>query len=181
MDDQAGVLQQRIEIAPIRRGGQQALERIGREQHEHQETDGDEPHHAEHARHHVLRQIAAEHGDRDHPQRQEQHPQQQRTLVAAPDARELVDIRQRRVRIGGDVLHRKVVVQKRPRQAGERERDKNELALRGRARDGNPAGIVLPHADQRQSRQHDRDAQRHDEREMADLRNHGEILLRLTA
>ena len=47
-----GILQQRIQVAALGRGGQQALERVGGEQHEQQEADADQAHHAQHARHH---------------------------------------------------------------------------------------------------------------------------------
>ncbi len=54
VDHHARVLQQRIQIAPVGRRREQALERIRRRQHEEQEPDADQPHHAEHARHHLL-------------------------------------------------------------------------------------------------------------------------------
>ena len=50
VDHHARVLQQRIQVAAVGGGGQQALERVRGEQHEEQEPDAHQAHHAEHAR-----------------------------------------------------------------------------------------------------------------------------------
>ena len=64
VEDQARVLQQRVQVAAVLGGGQQALERVGGEQHEQQQADGDQAQHAEHARHHGLVQRARQLRDR---------------------------------------------------------------------------------------------------------------------
>src|SRR5688572_13500770 len=60
MRDHRGVLEQGIEIAPVRRHWEQTCERIRRQQHEQQESYADDSHHAQHARSHFLRQMTAE-------------------------------------------------------------------------------------------------------------------------
>ena len=54
MDDHARVLQQRVQVAAVGRRREQALERVGGEQHEQQEAAADQAHDAEHARHHAI-------------------------------------------------------------------------------------------------------------------------------
>ena len=98
---------------PSGAAGQQAVERVGREQHEQQEADADQPHHREHARDHGLRQVRAEQRHRQRPQGEHQQPQQQRAFVAAPRGGEPVVQRQRRVGVLRDVQHREVVVRER--------------------------------------------------------------------
>ena len=100
--------------------------------------DAHEAHHAEHARHHVIRQAAAEYRHRQHPDREHQHPQQQRAFVAAPHAGDAVLQRQRRVRIRRDVQHREIVGDESVGEAAEGDRDEHELALRRRTRQRHP-------------------------------------------
>ncbi len=110
MEHHAGVLQQRIEVAPLHRAGQQTQERIRCEQHEQQQSGADGPHHAEHARDERQWQAAAEASHGHCPQRQHQRPQQHRSLMAAPYRRHAVDQRQRAVRVRRHVKHAEVVV-----------------------------------------------------------------------
>ena len=142
-----GILQQRIQVAAVGGGGEQALERIRREQQEEQEADADEPHHAEHARDHLVGQVPAaqRHGDR--PDRQHQHPQQHRALVRAPRRGDAVVQRQLRVRVGRDVEHREVVGDERLREAAEGDRDEQELPLRDRPRERHPGADAALRAD----------------------------------
>ncbi len=60
MNDQARILQQRVQVATFRRAGQQALEGIGGEQDEEQETGGHQPQRSQHTCHHGFRQLARE-------------------------------------------------------------------------------------------------------------------------
>ena len=57
MNRERRILQQRIQITPVRRRGNQALERIGGGQHEQQEAEADDAQHAEHARREARRQA----------------------------------------------------------------------------------------------------------------------------
>ncbi len=103
VNDHSGILQQRIQVTPVGRGRQQALERVRREQHEQQEADRNQRHHAENARHHFEGQMAAEQRHRQHPPREHQHPQQQRAFVTTPGRGETVKPRQAGIGIIDDV------------------------------------------------------------------------------
>jgi hypothetical protein len=83
--DQAGVLQQRVEVAAFAGGGQQARKRVAGENQERQKACSHNPHHAQHTRHHGLRQCAGKARHGGGPQRQNQGPQQQRAFMRAPD------------------------------------------------------------------------------------------------
>ena len=100
--------------------------------------NADEPHHAEHARDHLVGQVAALQRDRDRPRAEHEHPQQHRALVRAPGGRDPVLERQLRIGIGRDVDHREVVGDERVREAAERDRDEQELPRGERARERHP-------------------------------------------
>ena len=172
MEHHARVLQQRIEVAALGDRGQQALEGVRGEQHEGVEADADQAHHAENARHHGLRQGAREHAHRQHPDGHHQHPQQERTFVTAPHPRQSVGERQLGVRMTGDVFDREIVLRKRPGKRGEGDRNEDELALRGGPRQRHQRFIAARRADQRQRALHQRDAQREDQREVAEFGDH---------
>ncbi len=86
VEDQADILQQRVEVAAVDRElRQRAGERVGGDDHEQQEAGADHAHHRQHARQRILRQFAAaEHRHRQGPAAEQQRPQQQRTFVRAP-------------------------------------------------------------------------------------------------
>ena len=84
MINHAWILQERIQVAPFNGCRQQAIERVGGQQHEEQKADHDQAHDSEHAGDHFLREIAAENRHRERPARQHQHPEQQRAFMRAP-------------------------------------------------------------------------------------------------
>jgi hypothetical protein len=168
------ILQQRIQVAAFRRARQQALEGAGGEQDEEQEAEGDQPERAEHAGDHDFRQLARQHGDGEGPPGQHQHPQQQRALVAAPDAGDAVLDGQQRIGVLGDVDHREIVGDEGLGQAGEGEGDEQRQRRSGRAGDGDPGQTVVVGADQRQGAEHQRDQRGEDEGEMAEFGNHAQ-------
>ncbi len=69
MEHHAGILQQRIQVAAVRRRREQPVEWIGGEQKEQQKTERDQPHYAQHARDHLIGQMAALQRDRHGPAR----------------------------------------------------------------------------------------------------------------
>ena len=97
--------------------GKHALERVRRRQHEQQEAGADEPHHADHARDHLVGQVPASSDTASVQQDEHEHPQHHRAFVRAPRGGELVLDRQLRVRIGGDVQHREIAGDERVREA----------------------------------------------------------------
>jgi hypothetical protein len=72
---QSEVLQQRVQVTAFQRYWKDALERIGCEQQERQETDADHAHHRQYPRHNFRRQGAAEQGNGYRPATQDQRPQ----------------------------------------------------------------------------------------------------------
>ena len=103
MEGEAGILQQRIEAVAVERRGRDALEGIRGEQQEGEEADADQRLDREHAAAQGVGQVGAEDRDRGAEQRQDQRPQQHRALVVAPHARDFVDQRLGRMRVGDDV------------------------------------------------------------------------------
>ena len=131
MEHHPRILQEGIQVAAFGRRRHQPIEGVRRQQQEEQEADADQTHDREHARHHLLRQVAREQCHREAPAAQHQRPQEQRSLVRAPRRRDAILQRQFRIRICGDVLHREVVADERPREAAEGECDQQCLRARG--------------------------------------------------
>ena len=173
VEHHARVLQQRVEVAALGGHREQPVERVGGDQHEQQEADGDEAHHAEHARHHLVGQVLARQRHGDRPPGEHEHPQQHRALVRAPGGRDPVGSRQLRVRVRRDVDDREVVDVERPREAAPREGDEQELALRDGTSQRHPGGDALVRAHERQRGEHHRQQQREDEGEVAEFGDHG--------
>ena len=67
MDGQSRILQQGIQLAAFQRRWKHAVEGVGGEQHERQESDADHAHHRQYACHHLAGQVAAEGRNGDHP------------------------------------------------------------------------------------------------------------------
>ncbi len=85
MENHADILQQRIEVAAINGVLRQAAaERVGGKEDKQQEPKGDHPHHRQHPGDGVERHPAAEDGDGEGPDAEQQNPQQQRALVRPP-------------------------------------------------------------------------------------------------
>jgi hypothetical protein len=172
MDHHARVLQQRIEVAPVGRRREQAVERVRGEQHEGEEPGADETHDAEHARRHLLGEVGAEEAHRGHPDAEHQAPEEQRSFMAAPCAGDAVVQRQSAVRIQRHVLHGEVVGREGVDEAAEGECDEQRLPLRRRPSERHPCKVSAsrPHKRERSLEQGDREGQR--ERELSELGNH---------
>ena len=173
MEDQAGILQQRVEIAPFCSGRQQAVEGVGGNQNEGQQADADQSQHRQHPRHHDFGQLARSQRYGGGPTGQHQHPQQQGTLVAAPYGGEAIEGRQLRVGMLGDIVHRKIVDEKALRQADEGDGDQQELRLRRRPRQGDPLRLSALGADQRQHALDDGNDKGEDEGKVSEFWGHG--------
>ncbi|MPN04570.1 hypothetical protein SDC9_151811 [bioreactor metagenome] len=174
VDDQAGVLQQRIKVAAFGGCGQQAFEGVGGEQDEEQEAETDQAERAEDAGDHGFRQLARQHGDQEGPPGEHQDPQQQRAFVSAPDAGDAVLDGQQRVGVLGDVDHREIVGDEGLGQAGEGEGDQQRHGRGGRAGEGDPGQAVGVGADQRQRAEEQCDQRGKDEGEMAEFGDHAQ-------
>jgi hypothetical protein len=133
-----GILQQRVEVAPLFGARQQSLEGVRGQQDEQQEAGADQTENAEHARDHVIGQLLRAQRNRQRPQHQHQHPQQQRAFVSAPDGSDAVLQRQQRVRMLRDIDHREIVLDEGGGQAAEGDRQQQRL------RDGRRTGQRHP-------------------------------------
>src|SRR5690606_30804421 len=118
-----------------------------------------------------IRQFLAKASDSHRPHRQDQDPEEKRSFMRAPDRRELVDGRQGKLRVVGNVENRKVAGEKRIGEAHERDNDKHELPERGRPCHRHHRRIAAVRAEQGHRSLAKCERQREDQREMSDLRN----------
>ena len=172
MQDHAGILQQRIEIAAVGGNREKALERIRGKEREGEETDAHEPHHAQHPRDHLVGQMAAEHRDRRHPEPEHEHPEQERALVAAPHAGNAVMQRQRGIGMVRHVRDREVIDDERVGKAAERDRNEHEQSLRNRPRRRHPYRVAASGADNPDRGLRKRKAEGERKRKLAELGDH---------
>ena len=172
MPRHAGVLQERIEIAPLERRGKQALERIRGEQEEEMKSDADERHHRQHARPKDMWKRGAERRYRESPAREHRRPQQHRALVGAPDRGDLVDERQRGVGVLCDVGEAEVGGDEHLRQAEIGDAEQQELRARGGHRDRHPRRDSAPGPEHRHHGLDRCDQEAEDQRQMTELANH---------
>jgi hypothetical protein len=77
---------------------------------------------------------------------EDENPKEHRALVVPPNAGDLIDRRHRRVRILGDIQHRKIGDEMRLDQRAERQSDRDELADRRRLRDPDQALVATRRA-----------------------------------
>ena len=113
MHHQGRVLEEGVQVVAVQRRWKQPLERIRREQRKEQHPDAHDSQDAEHAGSERFGKAAAADRDGQRPDGQDEDPQQQRSFMSTPDCGDLVRIRQRRVRVGGDVEDSEIVVEKR--------------------------------------------------------------------
>ena len=153
VDDHARVLQQRVQVAAVGGGRDQAVEGVGGEQHEQQEAHRHQPHHRQDARQHRQRQAAAE----------QRHRRRSSRTASAPTAAASPRGRPRPRRCG--MQRQRAVGVARPRRAP-RSRCCTKAAVRqakdsatsseqhagGRPRQRHPVGAAALRAGQRQRR-----------------------------
>ena len=172
MEGEAGVLQQRVEVAPVERSRIQPEERVGGGKHEDQEAEPDQRLHGQHPGPKRRRQVAPEDRHGGTIDCEDPDPEQHGALVIAPGAGELVEQRLGRVGIVGNRHHREVGDDEGLHQAGERRRDEDELRHRRRPRQRHQAAVPQPCAERCGGGLDQRHRQREDQGVMADLRNH---------
>ena len=130
MRDEAGILQQRVEAHAFERGGQQARERVRREDDEGEEGCADQALHGERAGLQRGGEVVPEQRDGCSICGQYERPEQHGTFMLPPRGGDLVEHRLGCVGVAGDDAQRKVRLGKGPDQAGKRERDQRELHIR---------------------------------------------------
>src|SRR5690606_19804187 len=99
-------------------------------------------------------------------------PEQERPLVPAPNRGELVERRELRVRMQRDETDAEVVREERVRQRRVRDGAEHELSGSGRPRKGHELAVARRCADERKHRLSEAQAEREDQREVTELRNH---------
>jgi hypothetical protein len=172
MDGHAGILQQGIQVAAVRRRRQQALEGVRGQQQEQDEADGDQAHHAECIGHGRQGQALAEGGHGNGPQRQDENPEQHRALVPAPDRRHLVEGRQQGVRVLRHIEHGEIVADEGGDQAAEGRAHRQKLRRRRRTGDAHQPRIATHGADNGDDALHQRHAERQDQGKLSEFRKH---------
>ncbi len=173
MEGEAGVLQHRVEALPVRRRRNLAQERVRGEQDEEQEAAADHALDGQHARAQLGRQIVAEPRHRRAEQRQDEDPEDHRALVVAPHAGDLVEQRLVGVAVLDDVDDREVGRDIGVDERGKRQRHEDEARERGAAPQLHQPEMAPCRAPERQARLRQLDDEREDEREMAELDDHG--------
>ena len=131
MHRETEILQDRIEVAAFQRSLGEPPKRGGGKEDEKIKRGCDPGLHRQHVGLERSRQIDAERCDQGAEQRQDQHPQQHRAFVIAPNAGELIDQRHLRMRILVNIDHREIRRHITKRQRGERQHHKGKLRQRG--------------------------------------------------
>ena len=174
MDREPGVLQNRIEVAPLEGRGRESLERVRGQENEGEEGHADQALNGERVGAQGAWQSAAKQGDERAEDRQNEDPQQHRAFVVPPHARDFVDRGHRHVRVLGDVENGKIRGQVRIDEGCESERDQRELDQRRVAPDRHESNVANASAPERDDRLGERGGERQHKGEMADFNNHCE-------
>ena len=142
MEGEARVLQQRVEVLPVRRRGREACERVGGEEGE---ADEGADHHGldpQHARAERRRQVPVQHRHQTAEDRQGDDPEQHGALMVPPHAGDPIDQRQGGVAVLEHVLDAEVRGDVRPGQRAEGERGQGGQGHRRRPGDRYGVGVA---------------------------------------
>ena len=172
MDGEPDVLQDGIEVAALDRRRRQAQERIGRGEDEENEGKRDPALNGEDQCLQPVGQVGAEGRDKRAEQRQDQNPEEHGALVVPPHAGDLVEQRQLRVRVLGDVEDREVRNDMGLHQRGEGNADEQEQGQRGRCGHRGQVPVALERAVEGDGRLDQRQKQRQHQREVAEFGDH---------
>ena len=172
MEDEAGILQQRVQFRAVERHREQALKRVGREQREGKEGDTDHRLHRKNARLQRDAQIVAELRNASAIDRQHQHPQQHGAFVIAPRRRQPIGQRLRKGAVIGDQLDREIGLAEQRHQAAKADGDQQRLQGRRAAPERHQRRIPADRAQHRQRSLRNRHQQGEDQGEMADFGKH---------
>ncbi|MCY1246804.1 hypothetical protein D9M72_600760 [compost metagenome] len=108
MNGEADILEDRVQVLAFTRRRDQPRKRIGRQQNEERKGHRDPGLDRKHIRLQRFRQVAPEGCDQCREERQDQQPQQHRSLVVPPHTRDLVDQRLQGMGVFPDVANREV-------------------------------------------------------------------------
>ena len=172
MEGEAGVLQQRVQARAVERRRPDARKRVGGEQREGEEARAEHRLDGKHARLERLAQAAAEHRNHRAEQRQDQHPEQQRSFVVSPHPGKAVEQRLERMGVLRHRRDRKVGRDIGPGERAERDCGEEELAERRVAGEFHQRRLAPGGSVERQCRLQQGEAQCQREREMSEFRRH---------
>ena len=172
MDHHARVLEQRVQVAPVGRRGEDPQKRVGGKQCEEEKPGAHDSHYAEHPRHHIVGEVAAEERHADRPYAEYQRPQQYRAFVPAPYASDAVGDRERGIGVGSDIGDGEVIRDETVGEAAKGDGHEDELPLRGGSHRDHPRPIAAGRPCEPERRLGERKAQREGESELTDFRDH---------
>ena len=175
MDREAGVLQDRIEVAALPRRRRDARERIGGEQNEKKKGRAEQPLHGERVGAQPVGHCVGENRDQRAAKRENEHPQKHRAFVVSPHAGDFIDERLQRMGILDHVDEREVGNDMRIGQRAIGERDEQELRDRRGARDAHQRGVVQASADEGNGELRQRQGERQNERVMSGFNDHADL------
>ena len=175
MDREAGVLQNRIEIAAFPRRRRDARERIRGLQNKEQKRRAEQALHGERVGAQLVRHRVRKDRDQRAAKREDKHPKQHRAFVVPPDAGDFIDERLQRMGVLDDVDEREVGNDMRVGQRAVGERDEQELCDRRWPRDPHQPGVVQSGADEGNGELRHRQRQRQNKRIMSGLNDHADI------
>ena len=139
MKGQTGVLQERVEVLPVEGRHRHAQERVGGEQDKEEKRHADHGLNTQHPRPQRGRQVGAEPRHRRAKERDNEHPQEHRAFVIAPDTRHLVEHRLVRVAVEHHQTQREIRGDKGICQRGKGHSRQQELDRSRRFGHGHPA------------------------------------------
>ncbi len=172
MEGEARILEQRVHAAPFHGRGPETLERIAHREREEEEADRGRPQHRDHPGPQQGGKASAEEPDRRAANGEDEAPEQDRALVIAPHAGDLVEERLGALTVLGDVEDREIGDDAAPLERTEGEQQGEELPLGERRRRGEQALIAPRRADQREHRLGQRQGGGKGEGEMAEFGDH---------
>ena len=176
MDREAGVLQDRIEVAALQRRHGDPQERVRGRENEEIERGRDPCLHGKDVGLEPGRQVPAEDRDQGAEHAEDEDPQHHRAFVVPPHAGDLVDERLRRMGILEHVDDGKIRPQVARHQRAEGDRHETELRDRRGRRHAHQRRVVAARAVQRHAGLHQRQSERQHERVMAKFGDHWRCL-----
>jgi len=172
MEDEAGILQQRIQFGSIQRGRKQPLKGVGREQGKGKERNADHRLDREYPSLQAGAKIVPKTGDAGAEYGKDQDPEQHRAFMIAPSRGK--SIRQRLAQCGmlGHQLHGEIRLAEAGHEDAEGKRDEQRLQLCRRAAEGHERAIATHSAQHWQHRLGGSREQGEDQGKMPDFGQH---------
>ena len=173
VEGQTGVLQERVQVLPVKGRRAHAQKGVRGEKDERQKGHPNRRLYREHPRAQARRQVAAKPRGHRPEKRHDQHPKQHRPFVIAPCAADFIKHRLGGMAVGHHQLQAEIRGNKGPHQRAKRQRNQDKLRRRRRFGHRHPARAAPPSAPHRHHHLYKRHAKGEHKREMSKLCNHG--------